>query len=344
MAPQNSRRSLRRHQVIPRLVVTSGEPSGIGPDILLTAALKPQSAQIVGLGDKRLMTARARQLSLDVTLAPYNSVTPTAPHRPGELPFIDVPLGVASHPGKLDPRNANQVLAQLDLAIELCRSQECQGMVTAPVHKSVINVAGIPFSGHTEYLASALNTPTVLMLLVSGKLRIALATTHLPLRDVSDAIDQPLIEHSLGVLHQALLQSFGITQPSITVLGLNPHAGEGGHLGREELDVIEPGCNAARAQGLTVIGPVSADTAFTPEKRQETDAYLAMFHDQGLPVLKTLGFGDAVNVTLGLPIIRTSVDHGTALELAGTGQARASSLQTAIALAGQLAMEHVRTA
>ena len=328
--------------MIPRLIVTSGEPSGIGPDILLAAALRPQTAQIVGVGNKAVLTARAQQLAINVTLTRYQSATPIAPHRPGELPFIDVPLGIASHPGKLNPRNASHVLAQLDLAIELCRSQECQGMVTAPVHKSVINDAGIPFSGHTEYLASALSTPTVLMLLVSGTLRVALVTTHLPLRNVADAIDQPLIEQSLAVLHQALSQPFGINQPSITVLGLNPHAGEGGHLGKEEQNVIEPGCNAARAKGLTVIGPVSADTAFTPEKRQETDAYLAMFHDQGLPVIKTLGFGDAVNVTLGLPIIRTSVDHGTALGLAGTGQANASSLQAAIALAGQLAVKQRR--
>ena len=338
MAPQNSRRSLRRYQVIPRLVVSSGEPAGIGPDILLAAAAQPQSAQLVGLGDKALLTARAQQLGLDVRLVPYSSTRPSVPHQPGELPLIDVPLAVASHPGTLDPRNASQVLAQLDLAIELCLNQECQGMVTSPVHKSVINEAGIPFSGHTEYLASALQVSDAVMLMVSGDLRVALATTHLPLREVSDSIDQPLIERSLAVLHRALTQSFGIDEPSITVLGLNPHAGEGGHLGKEELDVIEPGCNASRAQGLTIIGPVSADTAFTPEKRRKTDAYLAMFHDQGLPVLKTLGFGDAVNVTLGLPIIRTSVDHGTALELAGTGQANASSLQAAITLAERLAM------
>ena len=325
--------------MIPRLVVTSGEPAGIGPDILLAAAAKPQSAQLVGLGDKALLATRAQQLGLDVRLVPYSSTGPTVPHQPGELPLIDVPLSVASHPGTLDPRNASQVLAQLDLALELCRNQECQGMVTAPVHKSGINEAGIPFSGHTEYLASALGVSDAVMLLVSGDLRVALATTHLPLRDVSDAINQPLIEHSLAVLHRALSQSFGITEPSITVLGLNPHAGECGHLGKEELTVIEPGCNAARAQNLKVVGPISADTAFTPETRQKTDAYLAMFHDQGLPVLKTLGFGDAVNVTLGLPIVRTSVDHGTALELAGTGQAKASSLQAAIALAGQLAVK-----
>lgn len=330
--------------MIPKLVVTSGEPAGIGPDILLAAAVKPQSVQLVGLGDKALLAARAQQLGLDVTLVPYSSTRQAIPHQPGELPLIDVPLEVNSHPGTLDPRNASQVLAQLDLAIELCQSQECQGMVTAPVHKGVINDAGIPFSGHTEYLANALNIHSVVMLLVSDDLRVALATTHLPLRAVPDAINQPLIEHTLAVINTALSQQFGIDHPQITVLGLNPHAGEGGHLGKEELDVIEPGCNAARARGLTVIGPISADTAFTSETRQKTDAYLAMFHDQGLPVLKALGFGDAVNVTLGLPIVRTSVDHGTALELAGTGRAKASSLQAAIALAGELAVQQAGTA
>ena len=324
--------------MIPRLVVTSGEPAGIGPDILLAAAAKPQPAQLVGLGDKALLAARAQQLGLDVTLVPYSSTEPTAPHQPGELLLVDVPLAVTSQPGTLDPRNASQVLAQLDLAIELCRSRECQGMVTSPVQKSVINDAGIPFSGHTEYLANAFHVSDVVMLLASGALRVALATTHLPLRDVPDAINQPLIEHTLTVIDRALSQQFGIDQPRITVLGLNPHAGESGHLGREDLEVIAPACLTMQAQGVAVLGPLSADTAFTAHRRGETDAYLAMFHDQGLPVLKALGFGDAVNVTLGLPIIRTSVDHGTALELAGTGQASASSLQAAITLAEQLAM------
>ena len=217
--------------MIPRLVVTSGEPAGIGPDILLAAAAKPQPAQLVGLGDKALLAARAQQLGLDVTLVPYSSTEPTAPHQPGELLFVDVPLAVTSQPGTLDPRNASQVLAQLDLAIELCRSRECQGMVTSPVQKSVINDAGIPFSGHTEYLANAFHVSDVVMLLVSGDLRVALATTHLPLRDVPDAINQPLIEHTLTVIDRALSQQFGIDQPRITVLGLNPHAGERRALG-----------------------------------------------------------------------------------------------------------------
>jgi 4-hydroxythreonine-4-phosphate dehydrogenase len=260
------------------------------------------------------------------------------PHRPGELLFIDLPLAAGSEPGTLDPRNASQVLAQLDLAVELCRSEECQGMVTAPVHKGVINDAGIPFSGHTEYLADALNSPDVVMLLVSDNLRVALATTHIPLREVPDAINQPLIERIIEELHGQLLQQFGINRPRITVLGLNPHAGEGGHLGREDLHVIAPACAAAQAKGIAVMGPLSADTAFTAQKQEQTDGYLAMFHDQGLPVLKALGFGDTVNITLGLPIVRTSVDHGTALELAGTGNASASSLQAAIALAAHLAI------
>jgi 4-hydroxythreonine-4-phosphate dehydrogenase len=323
--------------VIPKLVVTSGEPAGIGPDILLAAAVKPQPAQLVGLGSRALLTERAQQLALDVTLIPHTSSAPVTPHRPGELPFIDVPLAAGSAPGRLDPRNASQVLAQLDLAVELCRSEECQGMVTGPVHKAVINDAGIPFSGHTEYLANALNAPNVVMLLVSDKLRVALATTHIPLREVPDAINQPLIEHIIATLHERLLQQFGIDRPRITVLGLNPHAGEGGHLGREDSSIILPACAAARAKGINVVGPLSADTAFTAQKKDQTDAFLAMFHDQGLPVIKASGFGDTVNLTLGLPIVRTSVDHGTALELAGTGDASASSLQAAIALAANLA-------
>ena len=323
--------------MIPRLVITSGEPAGIGPDILLAAAAKPQPAQLLGIGDKALLNARARQLALDVTLIPYTSANSVAPHQPGELPFIDVPLAADSQPGTLNPQNASQVLAQLDLAVELCRSGECQGMVTAPVHKGVINDAGIPFSGHTEYLAGAFNVPNVVMLLTCDNLKVALATTHLPLREVPDAITPPLIEKTLAILHRTLSQQFEIDQPHITVLGLNPHAGEGGHLGHEELDVISPACDAARARGMTVIGPLSADTAFTPNKLAETDAYLAMFHDQGLPVLKALGFGEAVNVTLGLPIIRTSVDHGTALELAGSGRANAGSLNAAISVAFDMA-------
>ena len=324
--------------MIPRLVITSGEPAGIGPDILLAAAAKPQPAQLLGIGDKALLIARAQQLALAVTLLPYTSSTPATPHRPGELPFIDVPLATGSQPGKLDPRNASQVLAQLDLAVELCRSGECQGMVTAPVHKGVINDAGIPFSGHTEYLAGALSASNVVMLLTCDNLKVALATTHLPLREVPDAITTRLIEKTLKIIHQGLSQQFGIDQPSMTVLGLNPHAGEGGHLGHEELNVISPACDAARAQGMKVTGPISADTAFTPNKLAETDTYLAMFHDQGLPVLKALGFGDAVNITLGLPIVRTSVDHGTALELAGSGRANAGSLNAAISVAYDMAV------
>ena len=327
--------------MIPKLVVTSGEPAGIGPDILLAAAAKPQPAQLVGLGDRTLLTARAQQLALDVTLLPYTSSAAVTPHRPGELPLIDVPLATGSQPGTLDPRNASQVLAQLDLAVELCRSGECQGMVTAPVHKGVINDAGIPFSGHTEYLADACHAPNVVMLLTCDNLKVALVTTHLPLREVPDAINRPLIEQTLATLRRALSQQFGIDQPRVTVLGLNPHAGEGGHLGHEELDVISPACIAARAQGATVIGPLSADTAFTPNKLAETDAYLAMFHDQGLPVLKALGFGEAVNVTLGLPIVRTSVDHGTALELAGSGRANPGSLNAAIIIASNMASQRV---
>ncbi|NBT30340.1 MAG: 4-hydroxythreonine-4-phosphate dehydrogenase PdxA [Rhodobacteraceae bacterium] len=241
--------------------------------------------------------------------------------------------GSVEHIGAIHPDNAGQVLAQLELATELCRTQECHAMVTAPVHKGIINAAGIPFSGHTEFLANQTGADAPVMLLTAGALKVALATTHLPLRAVPDAITAHSLEQSLRVLASGLKSSFGIAQPRITVLGLNPHAGENGHMGNEEQEVIGPVCDLLRAEGLSIKGPISADTAFSAAQRATTDAYLAMFHDQGLPVIKSEGFGEIVNVTLGLPVIRTSVDHGTALSLAGTGQADSGSMKQAIALA-----------
>jgi 4-hydroxythreonine-4-phosphate dehydrogenase len=229
------------------------------------------------------------------------------------------------------------VLAQLDMAVNLCQSGECHAMVTAPVHKAVINDAGVPFSGHTEYLARATGAEQSLMLLTSGDLRVALATTHLPLREVPDALNARLLKYVLCTLHHDLASRFSCAAPRITVLGLNPHAGEGGHLGSEDQAVIAPVCEMLRGEGLNILGPVPADSAFIPSLRAQTDAYLAMYHDQGLPVLKALGFHGAVNVTLGLPIIRTSVDHGTALDLAATGKADAGSLRAAIQTAIDLA-------
>jgi 4-hydroxythreonine-4-phosphate dehydrogenase len=242
-------------------------------------------------------------------------------------------------PGKPDPANAGHVLSQLELAVALCRSGECHAMVTAPVHKGVINDAGIPFSGHTEFLGHTTDVTSPVMLLTSEKLKVALATTHLPLRAVPDAINRESLKHTLNTLHEGLKQYFGIPQPRISVLGLNPHAGEDGHLGNEEVSVIRPLCDEMRQSGLALSGPISGDTAFTPARRSETDAYLAMYHDQGLAVIKSEGFSNTVNVTLGLPIIRTSVDHGTAMELAGTGQVDIGSLVAAIQQATNMASE-----
>jgi 4-hydroxythreonine-4-phosphate dehydrogenase len=313
----------------PRLVLTSGEPAGIGPDICLQAALQLRDAapacEIVCLGDKSLLAARAGQLGLSFPPANAN------------FRIEHIPLAIPATAGELDPRNARYVLGLLDRALQGCRDGEFAAMVTAPVQKSVINEAGIAFTGHTEYLAAACGAASPVMLLVAGTLRVALATTHLPLHAVGRAITPGLLDDVLAILQQDLVARFGLPRPRIGVCGLNPHAGEAGHLGREEIQVIAPAIERARARGIDASGPWPADTIFTPRQLQHFDVVLAMFHDQGLPVLKHAGFGEAVNVTLGLPIIRTSVDHGTALDLAGTGQADAGSLLAALQLAGQLA-------
>jgi 4-hydroxythreonine-4-phosphate dehydrogenase len=279
----------------------------------------------VCLADAALLAARAAQLGLQWP--------PTAPN----FRIEHIPLAVPVTAGTLDPRNARHVLALLDRALQGCRSGEFAAMVTAPVQKSVINEAGIAFTGHTEYLAAACGVARPVMLLAAGTLRVALATTHLPLHAVGAAITPQLLDEVLTILQHDLVARFGLPRPRIGVCGLNPHAGEGGHLGHEEIEVIAPAIERARARGIDASGPWPADTIFTPRQLQRFDVVLAMFHDQGLPVLKHAGFGDAVNVTLGLPIIRTSVDHGTALDLAGSGQADAGSLVAAMALATQLA-------
>ena len=322
---------------LPRIVITAGEPAGIGPDILLKAALKPHQAQLVAVGCAEVLSARAAQLKLDIRLTPYTSSNSVTPHQAGVLPLINIPTKRAVRAGTLDEVNGSHVIAMLDQAAALCAAGECHAMVTGPVHKGVINDAGIPFSGHTEYFSEATNSDDVVMLLASDALRVALATTHIPLSQVSSAITPELLTHKLMIIHQDLKEKFGFVQPRITVLGLNPHAGEGGHLGSEELDIIEPICEKLRSQGLTITGPIPADSAFIPSMRSETDVYLAMYHDQGLPVLKAEGFEEAVNITLGLPFIRTSVDHGTALSLAGTGAASERSLQAAILSAASIA-------
>ena len=321
----------------PRIVLTSGEPAGIGPDLIIMAAMESWSAELVALGDRSLLLSRAAQLGISVVLAPYTSGADPIPHSPGTLQLVDIALKAPCTPGISDTANASNVLAQLEMAVEMCAVGECQAMVTAPVNKAVINEAGIPFSGHTEFLAGATQTSRSVMMLVSDDLRVALATTHLPLRAVPDAIDTATLLETITIIDAHLKSHCAIAQPRITVLGLNPHAGENGHLGNEDDAIIAPACEAARNRGIDVSGPLPADSAFIPDVRAKTDAYLAMYHDQGLPVLKALGFHHAVNITLGLPIIRTSVDHGTALELAGTGRADASSLKTAISTALKMA-------
>lgn len=319
-----------------RLALTAGEPAGIGPDIVLAVAAQAHDAQLVAIGSGDVFRQRAQLLNLNIQLTPYSSATPITPHVPGTLPLIDIPTDTEVVATQLNAHNSAHVLATLDQAVELCKAGECQAMVTAPVHKGVINDAGIPFSGHTEYLRAATDAADAVMLLVNGSFRIALATTHLPLNEVAGAITANRLRDTLKTMHMDLKNKFGISQPRITVLGLNPHAGEGGHMGTEERDIIEPLCRTLREEGLFITGPVPADSAFIANKRGEADAYLAMYHDQGLPIIKSEGFENTVNVTLGLPIIRTSVDHGTALALAGTGQASASSMLAAIEVAQML--------
>jgi 4-hydroxythreonine-4-phosphate dehydrogenase len=339
VAAKAARRSLRRVPrplTAKRLVVTTGEPAGVGPDLAIAAARRRWPCELVFVGDPELLAARAAQLSARVKVSEWRAGTPPAPHRAGRLPVLAVRLARPAVAGRLDPANARCVIGQLDAAIAGCRDGSFAAMVTAPVQKSVINEAGIPFTGHTEYLASRTGAAHPVMLLVAGTLRVALATTHLPLAAVPGRVTRESLAATLDVLHAGLARAFRLRRPRILVCGLNPHAGESGHLGREEIDVIAPAVAAARARGIAATGPAAADTAFTPSSLARCDAVLAMYHDQGLPVLKHAGFGRAVNVTLGLPILRTSVDHGTALDLAGSGRADPGSLFEAIALASRL--------
>jgi 4-hydroxythreonine-4-phosphate dehydrogenase len=303
---------------IATIAVTTGEPAGIGPEICTALLDAPGDQRLVLIGDRALLERTAgRPL-------PEESV-------------LHVPLAAPARPGRLDPANAGYVLATLDAGVDGCLAGRFDALVTAPVHKGVINEAGTPFTGHTEYLAARTGAPLPVMLLVGGGLRVALATTHLPLARVSAALDSGRLADVLRVLDADLRAKFGIAAPRVLVCGLNPHAGEGGHLGREEIEVIAPTLERLRGEGLRLTGPVPADTAFLPAQLAGHDAVLAMYHDQGLPVLKHASFGHAVNVTLGLPIVRTSVDHGTALDLAGTGRADPGSLRAAVRLAAGLA-------
>jgi 4-hydroxythreonine-4-phosphate dehydrogenase len=317
---------------LPRLLLTPGEPAGIGPDLAVMLAQQPLAASLTAVCDPDLLQARAARLGLPLRLRQLTAGSPP-PHQPGELWILPVRLAAPVVAGQLDPRNAPYVLETLRLAAGRVLASEADALVTAPVHKGVINDAGIAFSGHTEFLAQLCGAPTPVMMLAAGALRVALATTHLPLRAVPDAISREGLEAVLRVLHHDLRARFGLPRPRILVCGLNPHAGEGGHLGREEIEVIAPVLEHLRGDGMQLDGPLPADTLFTPRQLAQADAVLAMYHDQGLPVLKHAGFGEAVNVTLGLPIIRTSVDHGTALELAGTGRAESGSLLAALQMA-----------
>ncbi|MEX1196727.1 MAG: 4-hydroxythreonine-4-phosphate dehydrogenase PdxA [Pseudohongiellaceae bacterium] len=317
-----------------RIAITPGEPAGIGPDlcVLLAGALENGSldiadTELVLVGDPQLLQSRARAMGRTLSL-PEWSAQPTG--RAPTLSVLPVALPGDDSPGHMDTANAPYILETLRTAIAHCRDGRLDAMVTGPVNKAVINEAGIPFTGHTEFLAEQCHSPRTVMMLATEGLRVALVTTHLPLRLVADAITPAALEEVLEILHRDLQQHFGITRPRITVCGLNPHAGEGGHMGREEIDIIEPVLQRLRERGMQLRGPLPADTLFTPPILEDTDAVLAMYHDQGLPVLKYKGFGRAVNITLGLPIIRTSVDHGTALDLAGTGRCDPGSLFEAI--------------
>lgn len=309
----------------PRIAITPGEPAGIGPDIVLQIAQQKFSAELVVIADRDMLEQRAQQLKLPLTLENNK-----------QLRIIHVPLKKPCVPGKLDKANADYVIQTLKMAAEGCLNKQFDAVVTGPVQKSIINEAGSAFSGHTEFFAELAKVAQVVMMLVAKNMRVALVTTHLPLAQVSQAITSQKIEAVLKILQHELKTKFGIAQPKIFVAGLNPHAGENGHLGREEIEIIIPTLNKLRTAGMQLIGPLPADTMFLEKNLQQADAFLMMYHDQGLPVIKFYGFDEAVNVTLGLPFIRTSVDHGTALELAGTGKADARSLKAAINMTIQI--------
>jgi len=320
----------------PAIAITAGEPAGIGPDLCVMIAQQPQTERLVVIADCQLLAQRAQSMGLPWRTLPFNPVDQPAFER-GALPVVHVPLAAAVTAGKLERANAAYVLRTLEIAIDGCRDGRFAAMVTAPVHKGIINDAGIAFTGHTEFLAARTRAPHVVMMLAGGGLRVALATTHVAVKDIAPRITSDSLEQTLRVLRHDLTARFGIAAPRIAVAGLNPHAGESGHLGREEIEIIAPLIERLRYEGMQVTGPLPADTLFSRERLRDFDCVLAMYHDQGLPVLKYASFGNGVNVTLGLPIIRTSVDHGTALELAGSGKADAGSLRAAINMAAALA-------
>jgi 4-hydroxythreonine-4-phosphate dehydrogenase len=326
---------------VPRIVITSGEPAGIGPDACVVLAQSEWPADIVVAADADLLAATADALGLRLTLERYASSGGSTPHRAGSLKVMHIPTARPVLAGRPDAGNAAYVIEMLDRACDGCMNGEFAAMVTAPVQKSTLMDAGYAFTGHTEYLAKRTRAAMPVMLLMSDQLRVALVTTHLALADVPRAVTRDRLRTTLRIVNMDMGRHFSLPRPRIAVLGLNPHAGESGHLGREEIDVIQPVIEELRTEGLDLQGPVPADTAFTPRFLETADVIVAMYHDQGLPVIKHAGFGNAVNVTLGLPILRTSVDHGTALSLARTGKADAGSLRAALSLAVDIAAPSV---
>lgn len=316
-----------------RVVITPGDPAGIGPDLVVQLAQHAWPIELVVCADGVLLTERAAMLGLPLSLLPYSPDVPAAPQSAGTLTLLPVSLRAPAIPGQLTVENGPYVVETLARACDGCLQHEFAALITGPVHKGVINDAGIPFTGHTEFFEERSQAKKVVMMLATEALRVALATTHLPLRAIADAITPALLHDVIAILHHDLRTKFGLRDPHILVCGLNPHAGEGGHMGTEEIDTIIPVLEELRAQGMRLTGPLPADTLFQPKYLDHADAVLAMYHDQGLPVLKYQGFGRGVNITLGLPFIRTSVDHGTALELAGQGKADVGSFITALNLA-----------
>lgn len=323
--------------VVPRLAVTAGEPAGIGPDLIIQLAQQSNKvspfkaeAELVVIADKNMLEERIQQLALPVNIIDYDANAPIAINKSGEITVLDLKCPTKVIAGQLNADNSQYVLDTLEKATKGCVAKEFAAIVTAPLHKGIINDAGIHFTGHTEFLAKLTKAKLPVMMLAAEDLRVALVTTHLPLKDISRQISKELLTQIITILDHDLKTKFGLQAPRILICGLNPHAGEDGHLGMEEIDVIEPVINTLNSKGMNLHGPLPADTLFTPKYLETADAVLAMYHDQGLPVLKHVGFGNAVNITLGLPIIRTSVDHGTALDLAGTGKANTGSLEVAI--------------
>ena len=327
-------------KVTPRIAITSGEPAGIGPDLCLMLAQQNIDADIIIIGDKDVLAARAKQLNIDINLLPYD---PKNTQRNQSISVLHLPTTEKVIAGNLNVNNSQYVLNTLNTAIVGCQNNDFDAIVTAPVHKGIINEADIDFTGHTEYLADRTNTQQVVMMLVGGGLRVGLATTHLPLSKVAKAITKKSLEKTIRILHADLIGKFNIKNPRILIAGLNPHAGEGGYLGDEEITTINPVLASLRKEGMELIGALPADTLFTEHHLKNSDAVLAMYHDQGLPVLKHASFGKGINITLGLPIIRTSVDHGTALDLAGTGNINIGSMLAATDLAIKLANNKIST-